>query len=304
MKKKWIALLTAALLLAGCQTVPDKTANDSVGNDTEPHTETETPSVLEKIPQADYDDYTFHYLTESWTGTVADRFLRELQAEEVTGEPINDAVYARYQFLADRLHIRISAQDADNVSQSVLGSVRSGEDLYQLVGAYKFNTTSLLSQHAIRDWNALDIDFDADWWSREAVNKLSICGKQYFMSGSILMSEIDDTLAMAFNKDIQNEYKLDDVYTLVESGKWTVDAMKTMVEQVSNDLNGDGKYDENDMYGLALVPNEAEDSNWVYANGLTIASVEGDKISMANVMSEKMKSVVDFMDAFINNGNC
>ena len=41
MKKKWIALLTAALLLAGCQTVPDKTANDSVGNDTEPHTETD-----------------------------------------------------------------------------------------------------------------------------------------------------------------------------------------------------------------------------------------------------------------------
>ena len=231
MKKKWIALLTAALLLAGCQTVPDKTANDSVGNDTEPHTETETetetPSVLEKIPQADYDDYTFHYLTESWTGTVADRFLRELQAEEVTGEPINDAVYARNQFLADRLHIRITAQDADNVSQTVLGSVRSGEDLYQLVGAYKFNTTSLLSQHAIRDWNALDIDFDADWWSREAVNKLSICGKQYFMSGSILMSEIDDTLAMAFNKDIQNEYKLDDVYTLVESGKWTVDGRKS-----------------------------------------------------------------------------
>lgn len=303
MKKKWIALLTAALLLAGCQTVPDKTASDSVGNDTEPHTETETetetPSVLEKIPQADYDDYTFHYLTESWTGTVADRFLRELQAEEVTGEPINDAVYARNQFLADRLHIRITAQDADNVSQSVLGSVRSGEDLYQLVGAYKFNTTSLLSQHAIRDWNALDIDFDADWWSREAVNKLSICGKQYFMSGSILMSEIDDTLAMAFNKDIQNEYKLDDVYTLVESGKWTVDAMKTMVEQVSNDLNGDGRLELGvDLLGYAQDSNSMT-TNWAFSLDLLHGAVTEENTYEWNIDTDRIQTALEKVNAMM-----
>lgn len=298
MKKKWIVLLAAALLFSGCRTVSDKTAGNTPSDTPETETETET-SVLDQIPQADYDGYTFRYLTEYWTGTVADRFLRELQADEITGEPINDAVYARNQFLSERLNIRITAEDDENITQTVLGAVRSNDDLYQMVGAYKFNTTPLLSQQAIRDWNTLGIDFDEPWWSREAVNKLSIRGKQYFMSGSILMSEIDDTLAMAFNKDIQRAYALDDVYTLVESGKWTVDAMRTMVEQASNDLNGDGKLEMGvDLLGYAQDANSMT-TNWAYSCDLLHGFVADDNTYDWNIDPERIQTALEKVNAMM-----
>ena len=303
MKKKWIALLAMALLLSGCQTAPDNPTDPTTAHDasahTETETETETQSVLTGIPQADYDGYTFHYLTENWTGTVADRFLRELQAEELTGEAINDAVYARNMFLADRLHIRITAEDAVDVPQTALGAVRAGDDIFQLLGAYKSNTTWLLTQNALRDWNVLGIDFDEPWWSREAVNKLSIRGKQFFMSGSILMSEIDDTLAMTFNKDIQRAYALDDVYTLVESGKWTVDAMRTMVEQASNDLNGDGRLEMGvDLLGYAQDANSMT-TNWAYSCDLLHGFVADDNTYDWNIGPERIQTALEKVNAMM-----
>lgn len=265
--KKILSFLLAMLLLTGCGNSTIETI-DSFSEDV---TET-TPTVVETslsdtIPVANYEGYTFHYITDNWTGTVTDRFLREMWAESITGEPINDAVYKRNSFLTDRLNIQIAAEDSTDVYSTVLGAVQAGEDAYQLVGGLKNSCAiPLFQQGVLRDWNTLtELDLDEEWWNAEAISKLSIQGRQYMMSGSILMSEIDDTLALVFNKSIGNEYGLENPYSLVSEGKWTLDQMRTMVEQVSVDLDGDGTMTlGTDLFGYAQDPNSMT-TNWCFS---------------------------------------
>ena len=44
---------------------------------------------------------------------------------------------------------------------------------------------------------------------------------------------------------------MENPYEMVENGTWTVNVVKEMAMAVASDLNGDGKWDENDQYGYA-----------------------------------------------------
>jgi hypothetical protein len=53
-----------------------------------------------------------------------------------------------------------------------------------------------------------------------------------------------------FNKQLQADYAIEDLYSLVKAGNWTLPKMLELSKLVSVDLNGDGIMDENDRYGL------------------------------------------------------
>jgi hypothetical protein len=50
---------------------------------------------------------------------------------------------------------------------------------------------------------------------------------------------------------MQENYGTDNIYDLVRSGGWTQDKFREIIGVYSNDINGDGKYDVDDMYGFA-----------------------------------------------------
>ncbi|MDD4773926.1 MAG: hypothetical protein PHZ09_10065, partial [Eubacteriales bacterium] len=56
---------------------------------------------------------------------------------------------------------------------------------------------------------------------------------------------------LIFNKIMQENYGTDNIYDLVRSGGWTQDKFREIIGVYSNDINGDGKYDVDDMYGFA-----------------------------------------------------
>jgi hypothetical protein len=55
-----------------------------------------------------------------------------------------------------------------------------------------------------------------------------------------------------FNKDLAKDKGLEDLYALVNAGKWTFDAFAESARKVSEDLNGDDTMDSRDRYGLVL----------------------------------------------------
>ena len=104
---------------------------------------------------------------------------------------------------------------------------------------------------------------------------------------------------MTFNKDIQRAYALDDVYTLVESGKWTVDAMRTMVEQASNDLNGDGRLEMGvDLLGYAQDANSMT-TNWAYSCDLLHGFVADDNTYDWNIGPERIQTALEKVNAMM-----
>ena len=62
---------------------------------------------------------------------------------------------------------------------------------------------------------------------------------------------------------------------------------------------------ENSIYSAYpyITSNSWSDTNWVYANGLTIANIENGRISVDDASSEKMKSIVDMMYSLIMQGD-
>ena len=62
---------------------------------------------------------------------------------------------------------------------------------------------------------------------------------------------------------------------------------------------------ENSIYSAYpyITSSSRSDTNWVYANGLIIASIENGRISVDDASSEKMKSIVDKMYSLIMQGD-
>lgn len=300
--KKMICSLLAILMLPSCGTVEETASNTENIETAETVIET---TLVDGISEVDYEDYDFHYITDHWTGTVTDRFLREMWAEELNGEPINDAVWKRNAFIADRLHVRVTAEDSQSTYTTVLNSVQAGEDAYQLVGGVKHECAMpLLKQGVLRDWNTLStLDLTGEWWNQEAIQKLSIQGRQFMMSGSILMSEIDDTLAMVFNKSLQTEYNLDDIYDLVADGTWTLDKMMNMVEQVSVDLDGDGTMTfGTDLLGYAQDPNSMT-VNWCFALDLLHGQMVDDNTYDWCLDLDRISTVLEQLSTMLKGSN-
>jgi ABC-type glycerol-3-phosphate transport system substrate-binding protein len=79
-----------------------------------------------------------------------------------------------------------------------------------------------------------------------------------------------------FNKQLLQDFGLDDPYQMVKDGTWTMDKMYEMMCAVAADLNGDGSMDENDQWGLVSQ----------YYNALAFFNGAGEAISMVNTHGE------------------
>ena len=71
--------------------------------------------------------------------------------------------------------------------------------------------------------------------------------------GSGQINYFDMLWGIYFNKQMVEDLSLESPYDLVNSGKWTMDAMKKLGIAVSNDMNGDGEMTEDDRFGLITI---------------------------------------------------
>ena len=93
------------------------------------------------------------------------------------------------------------------------------------------------------------IDLEMPWWPQSLSDDLIIENPLYFISGYISMKLLQYTYCMYFNKTIAGEWNVPDLYQLVLDGKWTLDKYIEIASTVSADLNGDGKFTKDDLYG-------------------------------------------------------
>jgi hypothetical protein len=110
---------------------------------------------------------------------------------------------------------------------------------------------NLVTQGLFYDLKQLPhIDLEKPWWDQNSVKSLSIDNKLYLVATDININDKDATAAVAFNKQLAENYKLDDLYQAVRDGKWTYDYMMSTYANVSTDLDGNSVMDKNDLYGF------------------------------------------------------
>ena len=202
------------------------------------------------IPEGtDYGGYEFKIVTNNPDGTIWGDV--DFNATELTGGAINDAVYQRNLNVEEKLNVKIVPVPSDDTKGTIQQSILADEDEFGLGYVNTHSAFDLAQSGLLTELHEMtDLDLDAPWWDQNSINDLSIANKVYMMTGDIGTMYKKSIGVIMFNKTILNDYNLGNPYELMNNHQWTLDNMITMAQSVSKDLNGDGKYDSEDQFGL------------------------------------------------------
>ena len=253
MKKRILTLLLLTVLLAGCAGGGTTETVGKTAGDTASSTETETLSEKERqiaaLPTGDYGGYDFMMLNNE-----SNFAYTQMSAEELTGEGINDAIFNRNNAVAERLNVKLVENKVPyaEVTSTMNTSIAAGDSTYSCF----WNESQFVAPFAIAGslWNVHDIaplSLDQPWWNANAMADLTIKDYLYFLVGDLHLMFRESFWMVGFNKNIADDAGLDDLYTVVRDGKWTMDRMGEAMTAARADLNGDGVMDGNDRFGMA-----------------------------------------------------
>ncbi|MGM9624680.1 MAG: hypothetical protein ACI3XM_03115, partial [Eubacteriales bacterium] len=246
------ALLLAALLVTSCGTAETKSDETENQNAQESETLSETltgdaDEAAPALPEKDYAGAEFTLLN----GNMSDwMMIYTVTAEEETGDSLNDAIYRRNLAVEEQFNlniVEINNTDAHNMAKK---SVTAGDSSYDILLTTKGNAGDLVLQNALIDYEEIPyINTDASWWVQGSMTSMSINNRVFYGISLFDTTHYDGVRTFFFNKQMIDTYDLENPYDLVLSGKWTLDKMLEMGLTVAQDLNGDGKWDEDDQYG-------------------------------------------------------
>ena len=264
-----------------------KTADVDAG-DTE--AETEDAAVLYgDLPTGDFGGYEFRMLNN--TSNFA---YTAMSAEELTGEPINDAIYMRNKNVEDTLKITITENlvDWSVVNSTMNNSILANEDAYDVF----WNESHFVAPFAIKQQLAsigdvTGLNLTKPWWNAQAMDSFTVADRLFFLVGDLHLMFNESFWMVGFNKNILDSYQLKDPYQLVRDGAWTLDAMFEDMSAVATDLDGDGKIDGSDQFGVtcyngALFP-------LLLASGETIFQKDADDIPSYVIPGDRFFSVFE-----------
>ena len=266
--KKILALLLAVLMLAALLAGCAESGGDEQTEATTPAGEETNVLDLLDVPDKKYDGKEFMFLTRDaaeWT-TV------DIYSEELTSDPINDAVYRRNDAIQTKYDVVILETQTMTAAADLEKDIKGGSGEYQAI-VQKLGDCALISTKGYLQ-NLREVphmDLDKTWWDQKALEGLSIGNKVYFATGDLLTSDNDGTFIIMFNKSIAEDNGLEDIYELVNNKQWTFQKMYDMSTIAVKDLNGNGKMEHDaDVLGTATTSNSGY--CMMYAAGIVITA--------------------------------
>ncbi len=250
MKKLATILLTAAMLtqLAACGTA------DNTPTETDAVTEAVTEPVETRTPHTVPENTTFDGATfrAGFFGSSAWPYL--YFADEITGDNMNDAVYRREKIVEGILDVKIDYNEDDDVTfEGYTNLFKANDDVYQMLFLHRISHVSdlVINGYLYDSTNLPYVDFSNPWYNTEQIDALRMGEQIHYIVSDLV---ITDPACIFFNKKMVTDNNLEDPYTLVNEGKWTLDKMIQMSIDVRNDRNGDGSYmSKDDVFGIELT---------------------------------------------------
>ena len=255
-KRKIIAAAALTILLtaiiASCDR--DTATGDAVADSQTGEVEAEDAGgqAMPDLPDMDFGGKAYRALGR-YHATYAQFINFEIEAEEITGEPVNDAVYNRNRRLEDKYSVVIEQTLRDDPAGTLQKAVKAGDDEYSLAFITQDRIGALATAGIFCDLNSLKyLDFDKPWWSGEVNKAISVGNKLYFTTSDFNMMDKNRTYLLMYNKDMAQSYGLGNLYGLVYENKWTVDKMRELCRAVSGDIDGDGVMTDADRWGFGM----------------------------------------------------
>ncbi len=265
MKKKIIAWYTLVMLLASCSAPAAGDSETSAPSDTSAPTaetttaapETEPPDTRlfktadeATVKKLELDGYEFNVYLRPEGNTWQNK---DIYAKETTGDLLNDITYERNKQLEEQFGFTVHARFGEKTQLTELSAlVKAGDEWCDAAFPMAAQAGAYAVEGILRDLLKIPyIDFKSAEWNNTFNNSLHYGGKLFFANGAISVNSYTSVHAFYFNKDLHKANNLEDPYQLVKDGKWTIDKMNGMAKAAAADLNGDGKRDNTDRWGIA-----------------------------------------------------
>jgi len=229
-------------------------ADDSAGKDGDNsgNNQAETAEVKlspPELPDIDLKEANFVVVTNNYSIPIWAQ--RDIGADEETGDTINDAVYKRNSLVDAKFNCKVTERKVDDASALVKKLVKAGDNSIDAATIRLRNLGDMASTNSLVEFkNLTHIDLTKPWWDSNCVKDLSIANKVFAVASDITLMDKDSTSAMVFNKKLQANYGIENLYGLVNGGKWTLDKLLELCKIVSVDVDGNGIMNDKDAYGL------------------------------------------------------
>lgn len=264
MKKENTAKLLVILLLAsqilvscGSEKNPGETTGDGASGITDGTTVAAKDPNDDDLPEGlDFGGKEYRVLTykDGNLPTTNTAWPNYIEVESETGDLVNDAAYKRNREVEERLGVTIRCNElSDNdVTGAVQRSVMAQDDSFEIAVFWSGpQMLGLISGGMLLDVNTTEyIDLTKPYYSKDMVDTYRFGEKNYIFAGKYPYPQFA-SVYLLFNKELFENYKLEDPYELVKSGKWTLDKFAEMLKGKYSDLNGNGEHDIDDMYGMS-----------------------------------------------------
>lgn len=291
MKEKLIALLLMTALLAAlpsltaCRKEAGKDDDSTASGGT---TVTEEDRIYPELPDKTYSDYEFTFAQWDIDGWG---MLQDITAEASDESKVGAAVYRRNRTIEDRYDVTIGllSHDINTIQQTYQQQVGSGDQDVDVFLVRSHEMQFVLPADLCLDLHELPYcDFEKPWWDSNAVSQFSIGGRLYMVESDITLRDKNATACVMFNKRVQQDYNIGEIYPLVERGEWTWDKMIELAKKATHD-NGDSVWNEEDTWGLVSL----DDLTYImlHGGGGRYATKDSDDLPIPGFRDERTLEV-------------
>lgn len=304
-----VIMLTASLASCGEHGDAQDTTAAGIETTAAPETTSEYDAngyLRSSIPDdLDYGKIEFNILARELS-------TPEYFTEAQTGDVVQDAVYKRNLSVEESLGVTLkyttmlgSGSAHTEFSQHVINNILAQSQSFDLLACYPKSSSTLMHGGYLVDLMEVEyLDFEKPWWPQALIEELSVNNKLFVCSGDIATSMLYHMCFIVYNNELGDKYGLENPQRMALDGKWTLEAMQTMMKGVYADLDGDGKKSVYDQYGLYSLGHAGLDKFYT-GSGMSYIDVnaDGDFVLSSDYFSDKSIALVDQLNTMYYNSN-
>ncbi|MFA6947967.1 MAG: hypothetical protein WCQ72_03200 [Eubacteriales bacterium] len=258
MLKRVTAIILCALVLTsaiGCGTAQqpaDVLMQNQTSEAAGATSEAAETKVSYSYPDKDYggSDFVILNIEPIWD------FYTYFDFENMTGDPIDDAIYNRNRAVEKQFNIKLHETDIhmDKIVAALQKVILAGDTAYDVSYIPGNLINPLITEKQLADLMDMpDLKLDQPWWDQTVVADSILNNTLYFALCDITLEGLQGAWVLYFNDDMMESLGLDKPYDLVRSGTWTYDRLAEYMKAGVN-LNGDESFafkdDGSCVYGM------------------------------------------------------
>ena len=250
---------------AACGDTPSESSANTPDNNTAAVTDAVTEAVQEAVYPYEAPDLGGYALRVYNSDDLWDMYMN-VDADTMTGEPLNDAVYNRNRKVENLLNCKFEVtkkETADSGLESMTDVIKktitAGDDAYDVIYSSINTTPAMVSDgYFLNLHDVQGLHLDQPWWDQIVASNITIEDCLYFATSPMHLMSLDGAWCLYFNENIMHQNDMALPYDLVRNGTWTLDKLMEYIKPVTN-LNGDASFKWSQtgtcMYGISAHVN-------------------------------------------------